>query len=520
MKILTIPLIAHDASISILEDGKISLYKMEERFSRVKHDAKYDKVIDSLVEEQNIYFDKIVVINHFWQIYTYPFEELKKKLLNFSYGELITQKEQHHIYHAYCGFYNSGFDEAICLSVDGSGAILEGSEIEIETIYHLSKTKKSITLHKRVRKLQEYEHTTFSEFINGINKDELSVGEIFCLYSDKYNYNIIDGAGKIMGLAQYKNYKEKLQYPYNTKEWKERVDEVYVVQKETQNHILQLIEKYVDETGIKNVVISGGYGLNCVANYYYLKNIKNINLYVDPVCFDAGISIGAAYYHYLQSSQDFLPPIKPIENVYIGSSEKTYDLTDLDTKKVSYEDVINLLLQKNVVAIFQGKSEAGQRALGNRSLLFDPRVVNGKNIVNQIKKRENYRPFAGSILKEEAHKWFNMLSLKESPYMQYAMDAYDIAIEKVPAIIHSDNTCRIQTVTKKQNKHFYNLISCFFEKTGVPILMNTSFNLGGDPLVETLEHAICTLRNSKIEYLYLPEIETLVTVKNSKFQFD
>jgi carbamoyltransferase len=259
-------------------------------------------------------------------------------------------------------------------------------------------------------------------------------------------------------------------------------------------------------------VISGGYGLNCVANYHYLKNLKNINLYIDPVCFDAGISIGTAYYHSLE-------PIQPLQNVYIGHQETSYDLKNLQTQKVSYEDIVNLILQKNIVALFQGKSEAGQRALGNRSLLFDARVMNGKDIVNQIKKRENFRPFAGSILQEEASKWFDMLSLKESPYMQYAVNAYENAIEQVPAIIHADNTCRIQTVTQEQNPHFYSLISCFFEKTGVPMLLNTSFNLGGEPLVETFNHAVYTLKNSMIEYLYLPEIETLVTIKNKKLSY-
>ena len=192
----------------------------------------------------------------------------------------------------------------------------------------------------------------------------------------------IDGAGKIMGLAQYKNYKEKLQYPYNSKEWKQRVDEAHHLQQETQNYILSLIKKYTEETGVKNVVISGGYGLNCVANYHYLKNLKDINLYVDPICFDAGISIGAAYYHFTDKSK-----IKPLQNAYIGYKEETYDLTGLRNKKVSYDDIVDLLLQENVVALFQGKSEAGQRALGNRSLLFDPRVSNGKDIVNQIKKK-------------------------------------------------------------------------------------------------------------------------------------
>jgi len=509
MKILTIPLLVHDASICILEDGKITSYQMEERFSRKKHDLNSDKILNNLKDN---HFDRIIIIQHFLENYTYSMERVKEKIQNFSYKELIIEKERHHLYHAYSGFYNSGFDEAICFSVDGCGAILSNDEIEIESIYYLNKNNKELQLYQRTREFRTVKvDNSFWKYISSIDENNLSVGEKFCKYSELFGYNAIDGAGKIMGLAQYKNHKQKLQYPYNSKEWKQRVDEAYDLQQD----ILNLISKYTEETGIKNVVISGGYGLNCVANYHYLKNLKDINLYIDPICFDAGISIGAAYYHYIQETGNN-PSIQPLHNAYIGYKEETYDLSGLETQKVFYEDVVNLLLQKNIVALFQGRSEAGQRALGNRSLLFDPRVSNGKDLVNQIKKRENFRPFAGTILLEEAHKWFNMLSLKESPYMQYAMDSYENAIEQVPAIIHADNTCRIQTVTQEQNKHFYNLISCFFEKTGVPMLMNTSFNLGGEPLVETFEHAIHTLKNSMIEYLYLPEIETLVTVKNKK----
>jgi len=512
MKILTIPLLAHDASICILEDGVITSYQMEERFSRNKHDLNFDCILNNL---KDTFFDKVIITQHFLDNYTYSLEKVKEKLLKISYQKLIIEKERHHLYHAYSGFYNSGFDEAICFSVDASGAILNNGEIEIESVYHLNKDNKEVQLHQRTREFRTVKvNNSFWKYISSIDEDNLSVGEKFCKYSELFGYNAIDGAGKIMGLAQYKNHKEKLQYPYNSNEWKKRVDEAYNLQQETQNHILNLISKYTEETGVKNVVISGGYGLNCVANYHYLKNLKDINLYIDPICFDAGISIGAAYYHTQDKSK-----IEPLSNVYIGYHEDTYDLTGLETTKVSYSDVVDLLLQKNVVALFQGKSEAGQRALGNRSLLFDPRVSNGKDVVNQIKRRENFRPFAGTILQEEAHKWFNMLSLKESPYMQYAMDAHENAIEQVPAIIHADNTCRIQTVTQEQNKHFYNLISCFFDKTEVPMLMNTSFNLGGEPLVETFEHAIHTLKNSMIEYLYLPEIETLVTIKNKKLMY-
>jgi len=512
MKILTIPLLAHDSSICILEDGAITSYKMEERFSREKHDLNFDKILDNLKDN---HFDKIIITQHFLEKYTYPVKRVKEKIQNLSYDDLIVESERHHLYHAYSGFYYSEFDEAICLSIDGTGALLKNDDVEIESVYILKRDQKENRLYQRTRKFGEVlEGDTFEIHTARVADEYLSVGEKFSRYSMSVGYGNLDGAGKIMGLAQYRNYKEKLQYPYNSKEWKLRVDEAHDLQQETQNHILSLIKKYTEETGVKNVVISGGYGLNCVANYHYLKNLKDINLYVDPICFDAGIAIGAAYYHTTDKSK-----IKPLQNAYLGYREETYDLLNLETTKVSYDDIVDILLKKNLVALFQGKSEAGQRALGNRSLLFDPRVSNGKDIVNQIKRRENFRPFAGSVLQEEAHKWFNMLSLKESPYMQYAIDAYENAIEQVPAIIHSDNTCRIQTVTLEQNHHFYNLISCFFEKTGVPMLMNTSFNLGGEPLVETFDHAINTLKNSMIEYLYLPEIETLVTIKNVKLLY-
>jgi carbamoyltransferase len=246
--------------------------------------------------------------------------------------------------------------------------------------------------------------------------------------------------------------------------------------------------------------LSGGYGLNCVANYEYLKHFPDYNFYIDPVCFDAGISIGQAYYHAKNP--------KPMENFYVGLSEKRYNLDGLNHRRVSYSDVADLLCDGEVVAMFQGRSEAGQRALGNRSLLYDPRVKNGRDIVNQIKQRESFRPFAGTVLLEDADEWFDMRGLKDCSYMQYAVKVKRTGID---AVVHVDNTCRIQTVTKRQNKHFYNLIKAFKHKTNVPILLNTSFNLGGEPLVETFDDAIRTLKKSDINYLYLPEIGKLIS---------
>lgn len=173
------------------------------------------------------------------------------------------------------------------------------------------------------------------------------------------------------------------------------------------------------------------------------------------------------------------------------------------------KQAIDLILQQKIGAIFQGASEIGPRALGNRSIIFDPRVPNGKDIINRVKRREWYRPFAGTILLEHVHDYFEMYNLKESPWMSFAVKAKKKAIDEVPAIIHVDHTCRIQTVTKEQNKNFYELIEEFYSRTGVPILFNTSFNLAGDPLVETIDDALDTLNRSEISFIYVPEDQQL-----------
>ena len=212
---------------------------------------------------------------------------------------------------------------------------------------------------------------------------------------------------------------------------------------------------------------------------------------------------------------DAYEPPAPTTSIYYGPQydPATYenDLVGLDVKDTSYDDVAKLIREGNIVTIFQGRSEGGPEALGNRSILFDPTIPDGKDLVNRVKKREFFRPFACSIKKEAAHDWFDLAGREETPHMMYAVDALPGVAEKIPSVIHVDGTCRIQTVTTEQNEHYYNLIDAFEKLSEVPILFNTSFNLGGDPLVETVEDAVNTLNKSDIEYLYLPEIQSLYT---------
>tara|TARA_B100000959_G_scaffold270404_1_gene317193 strand:- start:62 stop:1894 length:1833 start_codon:yes stop_codon:yes gene_type:complete len=306
-----------------------------------------------------------------------------------------------------------------------------------------------------------------------------------------------------------------------------RRDMAYAVQTESQQLVLELIRKAVELSGNKNVVLSGGYGLNCVANYWYLEQLKDedINLYVEPISSDAGTAMGAALLVHYNATGDFTPR-KFGESLFLGPEQKnsTEDIVETAKKYNAtgvfdgqhIKDAINLILQGNIVALFQGKSESGPRALGNRSILFDPRTLDGKDHVNKVKRREYFRPFAGSILHEHANDWFDMRGMEESPHMMYAVNCKtEDHAKQIPAIIHIDGTCRIQTVKEHQNPLYYEMINEFYKQTNVPILFNTSFNLGGEPLVETIDDAIRALVESDLEYLYIPESELIIEVSNN-----
>lgn len=303
-----------------------------------------------------------------------------------------------------------------------------------------------------------------------------------------------------------------------------RRDLAYACQIQTQNQVADLIRKAVQMSGEKNVVVSGGYGLNCVANYHYLEELKDegINLYVEPISNDAGTAMGAAMMISRSISQDMTIDHSLKHSLYLGpkheyndaSIQEHVDRYEATIEDADYNKVADLIADRNIVSIFQGCSENGPRALGNRSILYDPRDPDGKDFVNQVKNREYFRPFAGTILEEDVHDWFDLRGMESSPSMMYAVNCREGVHEKIPCIIHVDGTCRIQTVNKEQNEHFYNLIKAFKDKTEMPILFNTSFNLGGDPLVESLDDALNTLKNSRIEYLFLPEHGKLIKVSN------
>lgn len=181
-------------------------------------------------------------------------------------------------------------------------------------------------------------------------------------------------------------------------------------------------------------------------------------------------------------------------------------------KNKSEKHIVKILQKNEVVGLFQGSSEAGPRALGNRSLIMSPKNKSHKKILNNLKGRELFRPLAASVLEDQAKNWFNMLNMDSSPYMSFSFKIKQNKKNKVPAIVHVDDSCRVQTVNKDQNKNFYNLILEFYKKTKVPLLINTSFNSKDEPIVETVQEAIDCCKKIKVKFIYFPQAKILVTL--------
>ena len=505
---------------------------------------------------------------------------ISRKEDNHNHPQVVDLSFMHHKLHAACAFYRSGFDDAVALIVDGAGTFIQlmyGNEPlwvwEVESIIDCGYPSQFKTLYKNygareavagtyMDKCPSDQFGEAGEFHEAWLSDRAGIVKTYEAVTEYCGFSSIE-AGKTMGLFPYGKPNDKIPklfdftskvplsnrnlivpaYPSSSvvnsalfdyldelpqegedaTKLQSRRDLAYACQTQTQEQVVRLIRKAVEISGKKNVVISGGYGLNCVANYHYLEQLKDegINIYVEPISNDAGTAMGAGlmFWHAMADSREK----HKLDTLYLGPQYTYAEREILD--KVSYaggevvdatnKDVVKLLREKNIVTIFQGRSENGPRALGNRSVLFDPTFPDGKDFVNTVKRREYFRPFAGSIIHEHVHEWFDLRGMDETPHMMYAVNCKPGIAEKIPSIIHVDGTCRIQSVKREQNPHYYDLIKEFYDQTGIPIIFNTSFNLGGDPLVETLDDAIETLVKSDIEYLFLPEYGKLIKIANS-----
>jgi len=285
------------------------------------------------------------------------------------------------------------------------------------------------------------------------------------------------------------------------KNYKPYADYAKDLQLQTQEAAAKLIKKAIDKTGIKKVCVSGGYGMNILSNSYYIKQFPGVEFYFEPLSIDSGISIGCAMYHYRKETAD--TTIRPLTSISFHGVK--HDVSSYRGVDNSIEDIAKLLYDNKSVAVYTGLAEAGQRALGNRSILFNALNVNAKDIVNKIKKREWYRPFAAVVLEEDAGLYFDISATKKNLFMT---QSFDVITDLIPGVTHVDNTCRVQTVSKESG-YLYGLLLEFKKLSGHGILLNTSFNLAGRPLVESPKQAFETLQTSVLDYLWFEETKQL-----------
>ncbi len=267
----------------------------------------------------------------------------------------------------------------------------------------------------------------------------------------------------------------------------------FTVQKFSEIYIIEYLKKFKQS---ENLCISGGVGLNGYINQRLIEDGIYKNVYIPPAVSDAGITQGANMF----AVNKFIE-WRPQEVRYIGNE---YPYHDDSAKKMEYPDLYKYIAQKlrekKIVGWYQGRSESGPRALGNRSILCDPTFPDMKDYINErVKHREWYRPFAPAILQEYTQDWF--MNIKEELNMLKICKFKPGMGERVPSVCHKDGTGRLQTVTQESNQHFYNLISEFHKLSGVPILLNTSFNDNGEPIVETPQNALNTFNKTNIDIL-------------------
>ena len=567
----------HNSSVCLLKDGEIVFSIEEERLSRKKYDG--GAILGLIkVKDYTDKVDQIAIVSTNPTIFDgkidwtgeHVYLTLARKLgLIDNESQIIDLRSQHHRTHAAIAFYNSGFTNAAAVVADGAGSIVMVNDTpcyEVESVYSCSYKKgiRPVYKHVATNYFSQNIETETTDDISG-NKYKIVVNsnagitKCYEAVTEYCGFHPIE-AGKTMGLSPYgvsnrshlfsSGFADKNKiipsYPATARLVdaeacstgcscsgscnedvtlkQDRRDTAAWIQKETQEEMLKLIKKAVQLTGTKNVVLSGGYGLNCVANYYYLDELNKdgIKLYIEPISNDGGTAIGAALFTYYMNNKDDVVPRIKASSLYLGPYvDYTGQFTSVCKKyeaelvpNIDNKDIVKLLRDKNIVAYFQGRSENGPRALGNRSILFDPTFKDGKDFVNRVKRREYFRPFAASVMEDKAYDWFDLKGMESSPHMMYAVNCKNDIADRIPSVIHVDGTCRVQTVNISENKNYYELISEFYSETGIPLLFNTSFNLGGEPLVETLDDAVRTLASSDIEYCYFPEYKYLVVIKN------
>ncbi len=533
---------AIDSAAAIVRDGRVLAASAEERFSRIKHDRAFPtSAIQFCLKSAKAGLEEVDAVAFFWNpgIHAEAFQRrqsgeprhhleylynVANQLLPMLGRERVETVEErfrlsggkslrivfvtHHWAHAACAFFPSPFDEAAVLTVDGYGErtsalISDASGVSVRPVAEV-----------------EYPH---------------SVGSVYAALTEYLGFKANSGEGKVMGLAAYgqPRYRDEFSKIIRPTEQGFEVDQRYFeytlprstrysrhlierlgaprdpsepiserhqdiaasLQLATEEILVHLARLARKHTGRKNLCATGGVMLNCVANTRIVREAGFERCFFQPAASDAGAALGAALW--VEHCLEGRPRHRADPSDYLGleaSSEEIEGLLGL--ARVPFRrlsdpatEAARRLSQGRILGWFQGRTEYGPRALGNRSILADPRKAEMKDVLNaRVKFREPFRPFAPGVLEERCAELFD--SPEPSPFMLRVYRTLPEKLQTIPSVTHVDGWARVQTVTRRQNQPYYDLIKAFGEATGVPVILNTSFNIRGEPIVNTPAEAL------------------------------
>jgi len=603
MRILGISAFYHDSAAALVVDGHIVAAAQEERFTRKKHDSRFPRhAVRYCLDESGIKLEQIDHVVFYDKPFL-KFERLLETYLAFVprgfrsfrmalpvwIKEKLFQKRllrqelerfardydwesrllfcEHHQSHAASAFFASPFDEAAILTMDGVGEWATTS-VGIGRANTLQMTKEIHFPHSLGLLYSAFTYYTGFK----VNSGEYKVMGLAPYGEPRFAQTILDHLVDLKPDGSFQLDQDYFDYCTGLRMTNDRFDALFggparrpdelltqrhmdlaaSVQAVTEEVVTRLARGVADDTGAKNLCLAGGVALNCVANGKLLRDACFERLWVQPAAGDAGGALGAAlaaYYLHRNAPRTLANTLDGMQGSYLGPAFSQHDVERRLTEAGAVFDLMDepslldattaALIEEKAVGWFQGRMEFGPRALGNRSILADPRSPSMQKTLNlRVKYRESFRPFAPSVLREDTQDWFEIDA--DSPYMLlvadvvkarrrvmtseedalFGIDKLNVARSEIPAVTHVDYSARLQTVHRETNPRYHALLSVFKAKTGCPVLVNTSFNVRGEPIACTPEDAFRCFMGSEIEVLVAGDCFLRKELQNPALKLD
>jgi len=556
----------HDVSACLLRDGEIAFAIAKERITRQKHQSGFfQEVVDYCLNAEGITLDDVDLVVR--NCYVLPVDDLEIRMLSVDVPEIMDDDERrqaekhpfflsqsdkvrsvsHHLAHAHSAFAACPFEEGVVMVVDGVGSycadVTEPGQMT-EGVNPLARESESYYRFKGAS-LETLKKVWLNPTRGMLSDEFYYMPGLGAVYSRVSSYIFADWnkCGEVMGLAPYgrpngvKPFLEMKDGELSVTDWGREFGKPFLVDREknwetspstthwedmawriqddAENVLLARAKWLRETTGARNLVMSGGVALNCVANGRIAREAGFDNVWIQPAAGDDGNAIGCAYYGHLAIQKN--PRSFEMKHAFLGRPYRDGEVDAAVSKPLTRlqasarrsdnicAEAAKLLSEGNVFGWFQGRSEFGPRALGHRSILADPRQAEMKDKLNKrVKHRQAFRPFAPIVLAERAHEIFD--GDQDSPFMLLAKNVKPEWRDRIPAVVHIDGTARVQMVRPEHSERLYQLLKEFDALTGVPVLVNTSFNVKGEPIVETPQDALNCFLSTGIDYLAMHDL--------------